>query len=105
MDKPVDNWTSLPPTVRSGGLPPAARLACFPLALASRSDRVAVVDIVSDRSSGERLMDMGLAPGVEIGVLQNDGRNPLLLRIGGTRLALGADLARRVMVVPVGGIS
>ncbi len=101
MDKPVDSWTLVPSAVNWNDLPVPASLACFPLALAARSDRVRIVDVVSGRRNGERLKDIGLAPGVEISVQQNNGCGPLVLRVGETRLALGAELARRVMVVPV----
>jgi ferrous iron transport protein A len=45
-----------------------------------------------------RVKDMGLAPGVTVKVLQNDGHGPLLLLVGGSRLALGSGMARKIMV-------
>lgn len=70
----------------------------LPLALAGQSERVLVVEFRSGDRMDERLKDMGLAPGVEVRVVQNDGTGPLLLQVGATRLALGAGMARKIMV-------
>lgn len=47
-----------------------------------------------------RLAEMGLTPGVEMVVLQNNG-GPLLLSVRDSRLALGRGMAAKVDVSPL----
>lgn len=47
-----------------------------------------------------RLAELGLTPGVEMVVLQNNG-GPLLLSVRDSRLALGRGMAARVEVAPL----
>ena len=47
-----------------------------------------------------RLAELGLTPGVEMMVLQNNG-GPLLLSVRDSRLALGRGMAAKVDVAPV----
>ncbi len=44
-----------------------------------------------------RLADMGVFPGAFIEILQNEG-GPVVLKIGEGRLALGRQMAERVMI-------
>lgn len=85
------------------GTPEQSSSSCFPLSLTSRADRVRIIDFLSGQRMDERVKDMGLAPGVEVKVLQNDGSGPLLLLVGETRLALGKGMARKIMVTLVEG--
>lgn len=74
--------------------------ACFALAHAARMQQVTAVGFVGGRRACEHLEKLGLIPGIDVDVLKNDGHGPLLLRVGNTRLALDAKLARRVLVTP-----
>jgi Fe2+ transport system protein FeoA len=49
-----------------------------------------------------RLAELGLTPGVEMIVLQNQG-GPLLLSVRDSRLALGRGMADKVSVIPAEG--
>lgn len=44
-----------------------------------------------------RLADMGVFPGAFIEILQNEG-GPVVLKIGAGRLALGRQMAEKVMI-------
>ena len=45
-----------------------------------------------------RLSAMGLVPGAKIEVIQNAMGGPFIIAIGGTRVALGRDMACRILV-------
>ena len=45
-----------------------------------------------------RLAALGLTPGGEVRMAQNFGRGPVIVRIRGTRLALGRGEAQKVQV-------
>jgi len=45
-----------------------------------------------------RLIAMGFTPGVEVQMMQNHGRGPLLVAVRGTFVALGRGEASRVLV-------
>lgn len=45
-----------------------------------------------------RLTAMGLVPGAEIEVIQNAMGGPFVIAIGGSRVALGRDMACRILV-------
>lgn len=49
-----------------------------------------------------RLAEMGLTPGVELVVLQNNG-GPLLLSVRDSRLAIGRGMAAKLDVSPLAG--
>jgi ferrous iron transport protein A len=44
-----------------------------------------------------RLADMGVFPGALVEVLRNEG-GPVLLKVGSGRLALGRQMAERIMI-------
>ena len=49
-----------------------------------------------------RLTSLGLTPGVEVQVLQNHGRGPIIINVRGTHVALGRGEAEKLMVEPCG---
>ena len=61
-----------------------------------------VVDINMETELQGRLMGMGLFVGVRFRLLQggNGSRKPLLLAVGDTRIALGCELGRCILVEP-----
>lgn len=74
----------------------------MPLTMAGDGQRLNLIAIAGDARQAHRLTEMGLAPGVELVVVQGDG-STLLIAIGDTRLALGRGLAQRVLVTPICG--
>ncbi len=48
-----------------------------------------------------RLAAMGIVPGVQVAMLTNRGRGPVLVEVKGTRLALGRGMATRILVQPL----
>lgn len=61
-------------------------------------DRGIVVDLRGGPNFRSRLYAMGLAPGAVVRVLENYPRGPLIVEVGGTRIALGKGMAARVFV-------
>ncbi len=61
-------------------------------------ERGVVVDLRGGPNFRSRLYAMGLAPGAIVRVLENYPRGPIILEVGGTRLALGKGMASRVFV-------
>ncbi len=61
-------------------------------------ERGVVVDLRGGPNFRSRLYAMGLAPGAIVRVLENYPRGPIILDVGGTRLALGKGMASRVFV-------
>lgn len=67
------------------------------------ADAVAeVLHLYGGRDLVARLAALGLTPGVEVRMVQNFGRGPVIVMVRGTRLALGRREASRVHVQPVG---
>ena len=54
-----------------------------------------------DRNTGHRLADMGLPVGVEIEVMFRQRSGAVVVSRGSARMALGAEVAREMLVVPV----
>ncbi|MHA3962828.1 MAG: FeoA family protein [Candidatus Thorarchaeota archaeon SMTZ1-45] len=52
----------------------------------------------SDRGVTKRLLDLGLTKGCTFKVIQGSSHGPVLVEIRGTRIALGHQLASRVIV-------
>ena len=64
-----------------------------------QGQKARIVEIEKGNVALHRLIEMGIAPGVEIEVIsRHPFRGPLVLQIGGTRLALGRDIAKAIKV-------
>lgn len=50
------------------------------------------------RAVNNRLTSLGFTPGTEINIVQNYGRGPLIVKIRGSRVALGRGEARKIIV-------
>lgn len=70
----------------------------FPLTMAQAGERVRVFLLRGGKSLEMRLTSLGLNVGGELIVSQREGGN-LVVRRGETRLALGAGMAHKIMVV------
>lgn len=57
-----------------------------------------VCSLTGGRSHSTRLASLGLTSGVEVDVMQNYGRGPLILSVRGVRLAIGRSEAQKILV-------
>jgi Fe2+ transport system protein FeoA len=68
-----------------------------PLTSARRDETVQVVRIDAGRRLAQRLMELGLTPGVIVQVVHVNG-GPMLIAVRGARLAIGRGMAEKIMV-------
>lgn len=73
------------------------RSSGFPLTMANPGEPLQVVDIRGGRGQRQHLMDMGIAPGARLMVMNGPGRG-IIAKVMDTRIALAPGMARRVMV-------
>lgn len=73
----------------------------LPLADCPRGRPACLRCLQVDRCIVHRLLELGLTPGVELRVVQDNG-GPMLVSVRGSRVALGRDLAENLWV-EVGG--
>lgn len=78
-----------------------ARRPVLPLTQASPGERLRVESFAGGAGMAGRLSSMGLALGIPLEVMGNQGLGPILVAVRGTRLALGREMARRIMVSPM----
>ena len=74
--------------------------SALPLSMISPGTPVKLVCISAGRKLRHRLTELGLTPGVELQVMQDQG-GPLLVAVYGSRLALGRGMAHKILVEPV----
>jgi Fe2+ transport system protein FeoA len=65
---------------------------------AKKGTRVVLKDIDWGMRLKKRLTDLGLTPGVEVEILSDTGRGPMMLSVRGTRLALGRGVCDKIFV-------
>lgn len=70
----------------------------LPLLMAANGEEVKIVAITGGRSVQARLSSMGLGIGTHAEVISNHAAGPFILAVEETRLALGSDLARKILV-------
>jgi len=58
---------------------------------------VKLVKVTAGRQLARRLAEMGLTPGVQLKVVQDQG-GPMLLAVRNSRLALGRGMAHKIIV-------
>ena len=73
----------------------------FPLGMASEGEIVKIVSVMGGKNLAKRLMAMGIVADTQLQVLQRQKGTGLVLARGETRLALGAGMANKILVVPV----
>lgn len=73
----------------------------FPLGMASEGEIVKIVSVVGGKNLAKRLMAMGIVADTQLQILQRQPGTGLVLARGETRLALGAGMANKILVVPV----
>lgn len=72
-----------------------------PLTMAETGTRFRVVSIAAGHQATHRLAELGIIPGVEVGIIQGQGRGPLLLAVRDTRLAVERGIAHKILVQPL----
>lgn len=80
----------------------AARRDGIPLNRAAAGERLRISAHGLDRGTGRRLADMGLPVGVEIALVHRQPSGAVVVSRGSARMALGAEVAGRVQVAPIG---
>lgn len=70
----------------------------FPLAMATEDQHVRVVSLRAGHSLDRRLTELGINVGVDLCVVQRQGGSLVVARQG-TRIAIGAGISMKVMVV------
>jgi ferrous iron transport protein A len=73
----------------------------FPLARAAEGQRLRIAAHAVGKGLSLRLRDLGLPLGTEIRALHHIGGDAMVVALGTMRVALGADMTRRVMVTLV----
>ena len=74
------------------------REAVMPLIMASPGEQVRIVGFQGHRGMERRLTSMGLKRGAEVEVIKSSGPGPLIVASRETRIALGAAMARKILV-------
>ncbi len=77
----------------------ATRQPTMALSMASPGEKLVLSHIAGGRQMRAQLKEMGLTEGVELEVLSDCG-GPVVVAVGGTRLALGRGVAAKIMVRP-----
>ncbi len=78
----------------------AGRTTSMPLTMAKAGERVTISEITGGRTARGKLVSMGLRPGDELEIINNNGDGKLILAREYTRLALGRGLALKIRVTP-----
>jgi len=68
-----------------------------PLTFVKPGNEVTLIDIDGGRGLRSKLYSMGLFPGVRLSVLGQKG-GPMMIAVRDTRLAIGAGMAKRIIV-------
>ncbi len=75
-------------------------VSVMPLAMASAGEKIRIVKFAGGRGMHQRLSSMGLNVGSEIEIIKKGFQGPLLIEAGDTRLAIGAGMAHKIIVMP-----
>ena len=76
-------------------------VSVMPLAMASAGEKIRIVKFASGRGMCQRLSSMGLNVGSEVEIIKKGFQGPVLIEAGDTRLAIGAGMAHKIIVMPV----
>lgn len=61
-------------------------------------EHAALLEIHTGRGALGRMSSLGFTPGVDVEMIQNYGRGPLIVTVRGTRIALGRLEAEKLLV-------
>ncbi len=76
----------------------AQRESSLPLSYAANGERVRIVRILGGREAQSRLADLGLVVGECLEVISNHPSGPFIVASKGTRLAINAGVAQKILV-------
>jgi len=82
-------------------VPDPPRAPHMPLSLASHGERLVVRSIRGGGNVQRRLASMGITVGETVEVLQNHFAGPMVVRVRGSRVAVGHGISHRIYVSPV----
>jgi ferrous iron transport protein A len=71
----------------------------FPLSMTEEGQTVSIVNIMASMGLKTRLTSFGLLPKSRITVIRNSASGPFVIRIKNTRMALGRQVAEKIMVM------
>lgn len=71
----------------------------FPLVQAGDGETVEIVSVDGGAGAHRKLADLGLSPGKRAEVVTRQPGGPVLVAVGGTRIAVGFGLAMKVKVM------
>jgi Fur family ferric uptake transcriptional regulator len=77
------------------------RKEVMPLVMASPSERVRIVGFRGGKGMERRLTSMGLNRDAEVEVIKSNGPGPLIVASRETRIALGAGMAKKILVTTI----
>ncbi len=69
----------------------------IPLNTLNQGEHAIVYSFCGGRTVSNRLVSLGFTPGVELDMVQNFGRGPLIVALRGTRVALGRGEVANIM--------
>ncbi len=72
----------------------------IPLTMASPGEYVCLVEILGGKRVRRRLAEMGLNKGLTVQVMASNGDGPLIITVKDSRLAIGRNIAHRILVHP-----
>lgn len=61
-------------------------------------EHAALIEIRAGKGALGRMSSLGFTPGVDVEMIQNYGRGPLIVTVRGTRIALGRHEAEKLLV-------
>lgn len=70
----------------------------LPLSMATTGQRLQIVNVAAGHRASRRLTDLGLIPGVELEIVQDQGAGALIIAVGDTRLAIERGIAHKIQV-------
>lgn len=75
------------------------------LAMMEKGQKGTISNIIGGRTFRMKLESMGIHPGSKVTKVSNlFNKGPVILHVGGTEVALGYNMANRIMIeIPIGG--
>lgn len=77
----------------------------FSLVQAGEGESVEILSIDGGLGAHRKLANLGLAPGRKVEIVTRQPGGPVLVAVGGSRVAIGFGLALKVRVVPSAALS
>ena len=72
------------------------------LSAVPKGQPVRLAKINAGRRLTHRLRELGLTPGIEFSIIQDNG-GPLLISVRGSRIAIGREMANKIQVAAING--